>query len=88
MSKLQLSKETNKVFWRWYFLGGAGWNYEKMQGLGYYFSTLPLIKKLYKNEDDLKKAWQMRIYMIAFRHSGVLFCLMWTTLTILPTVLR
>ena len=32
MSKMD--KVKNKVFWRWYFLGGAGWNYEKMQGLG------------------------------------------------------
>ena len=61
MSKMQLSKETNKVFWRWYFLGGAGWNYEKMQGLGYYFSTLPLIKKIYKKDDDLKKAAQVEM---------------------------
>ena len=61
MSKMQLSKETNKVFWRWYFLGGAGWNYEKMQGLGYYFSTLPLIKKIYKKDDDLEKAAQVEM---------------------------
>ena len=30
-----------------------------MQGLGYYFSTLPLIKKIYKKDDDLKKAAQV-----------------------------
>ena len=56
MSKVQsgLSKESKSVFWRWYFLGGAGWNYEKMQGLGYYFSMLPMIKKQ-KDEEDRKK---------------------------------
>ena len=43
--KVVLTKEGNQVFWRWYFLGGCGWNYEKMQGLGYYFSMLPMIKK-------------------------------------------
>lgn len=52
MSNVNMSKESKKVFWRWYFLGGAGWNYEKMQGLGYYFSMLPLIKKLYKTNEE------------------------------------
>lgn len=50
MSKI--TKEGNQVFWRWYFLGGCGWNYEKMQGLGYYFSMLPMIKKQTKKEDQ------------------------------------
>lgn len=45
-----------KTFWRWYFLGGAGWNYEKMQGLGYYFSMLPMIKERYTDIEDQKKA--------------------------------
>lgn len=35
MSKSTVTKEGNKAFWRWYFLGGCGWNYEKMQGLGF-----------------------------------------------------
>lgn len=48
-----MTKETKQVFWRWYFLGGAGWNYEKMQGLGYYFSMLPMVKKQ-KDEEDRK----------------------------------
>ena len=48
-----MNKESKKVFWRWYFLGGAGWNYEKMQGLGYYFSMLPMIKKQ-KDEESRK----------------------------------
>lgn len=46
----------NQTFWRWYFLGGAGWNYEKMQGLGYYYSMLPMIKSKYQNVEDQKKA--------------------------------
>ncbi|MFR2691635.1 MAG: PTS system mannose/fructose/sorbose family transporter subunit IID [Enterocloster bolteae] len=48
-----LQKESKSVFWRWYFLGGAGWNYEKMQGLGYFYSMLPMIKKQ-KDEEDRK----------------------------------
>ena len=58
MSKMD--KVKNKVFWRWYFLGGAGWNYEKMQGLGYYFSMLPMIKKQ-KTEEDQKKMAQTQL---------------------------
>ena len=53
-NKVVMTKEGKKVFWRWYFLGGCGWNYEKMQGLGYYFSMLPMIKK-HQNPDDQKK---------------------------------
>ena len=47
MSKMVngLTKESRSVFWRWYFLGGAGWNYEKMQGLGYFYSMLPMVRK-------------------------------------------
>lgn len=53
---VKLSPEMKKVFWRWYFFGQAGWNYEKMQGLGYYYSMYPLIDKLYGNSDDAVKA--------------------------------
>ncbi|PNV63632.1 PTS fructose transporter subunit IID [Clostridium sp. chh4-2] len=52
----EMSGVKKQTFWRWYFLGGAGWNYEKMQGLGYYFSMLPLVKKCYQNEEDKKTA--------------------------------
>ena len=34
--------------------GGAGWNYEKMQGLGYFYSMLPMIKQQ-KTEEEQKK---------------------------------
>ncbi|HIT63819.1 MAG TPA: PTS system mannose/fructose/sorbose family transporter subunit IID [Candidatus Ventrimonas merdavium] len=54
-NKVAISKEGKQVFWRWYFLGGCGWNYEKMQGLGYYFSMLPMIKKA-KEEDQKQLA--------------------------------
>lgn len=54
--KTIITKEGNRVFWRWYFLGGCGWNYEKMQGLGYYYSMLPMIKKQKSEEDKQKLA--------------------------------
>ncbi|WP_426262603.1 PTS system mannose/fructose/sorbose family transporter subunit IID [Latilactobacillus sakei] len=50
--QIKLSPEMKKVFWRWYFFGQAGWNYEKMQGLGYYYSIYPLIDKLYGASDE------------------------------------
>ena len=49
-------KDISKVRYRWLLLGEAAWNYEKMQGLGYCFSMLPILRKLYPDPDDLKKA--------------------------------
>lgn len=49
-------KDINRAFWRWSLLGEAGWNYEKMQGLGYCYTVMPFLKKIYSNEDDLQKA--------------------------------
>lgn len=51
-----LSPEMKKVFWRWYFFGQAGWNYEKMQGLGYYYSIYPLLEKLYGTSEEGARA--------------------------------
>lgn len=55
-SNVKIDKERDKTFWRWYFLGGCGWNYEKMQGLGYFYSMLPMIQKQKSNEDKKKMA--------------------------------
>lgn len=49
-------KDINKVFWRWSLAGEAGWNYEKMQGLGYCYTVMPFLEKIYDNEDDLQNA--------------------------------
>lgn len=38
------------------FPGGAGWNYEKMQGLGYFYSMLPMIKQQKTAEEQKKMA--------------------------------
>lgn len=56
MSKRKMDRDLNKVFWRWFFFGQASWNYQKFQGLGYYFSILPLLKNLYKDTEDRQKA--------------------------------
>ncbi|MFC6295161.1 PTS system mannose/fructose/sorbose family transporter subunit IID [Lactiplantibacillus daoliensis] len=55
-NKVELSKTNKKTFWRWYFFGQAGWNYEKMQGLGYYYSVYPLIKQIYGKTDVAAEA--------------------------------
>lgn len=50
--KLQLTKsDRKKVWWRSTFLQGS-WNYERMQNLGWAYSLIPAIKKLYTNKED------------------------------------
>ena len=45
--KLQLTKsDRQKVWWRSTFLQGS-WNYERMQNLGWAYSLIPAIKRLY-----------------------------------------
>ncbi|MDN5580382.1 MAG: PTS system mannose/fructose/sorbose family transporter subunit IID, partial [Lactococcus raffinolactis] len=45
--KIKLSKNDRlAVAWRSTFLQGS-WNYERMQNLGWAFSLIPAIKKLY-----------------------------------------
>lgn len=40
-----------KVWWRSTFIQGS-WNYERMQNLGWAYSLIPAIKKLYTNKED------------------------------------
>ena len=56
MTKLE-KKDVNKVFWRNLVGLQLGWNYERMQGLGYSWVMMPALKKLYKDKpEDMKKA--------------------------------
>jgi fructoselysine/glucoselysine PTS system EIID component len=48
-------KELRQVFWRSFALQGA-FNYERMQSLGYAYTMIPVIKKLYHNHDDQVQA--------------------------------
>ncbi|MDR0920979.1 MAG: PTS system mannose/fructose/sorbose family transporter subunit IID [Lactobacillales bacterium] len=41
---------------RWYFANSTGWNYEKMQGLGYYFAMYPFIMEKYTTLEERKEA--------------------------------
>lgn len=47
-------KDVDRAWFRWITRAQAGWNYETMQGLGYVCTMLPFLKKVYKNEDELK----------------------------------
>lgn len=58
------TKEINQVRYRWLLLGEASWNYEKMQALGYCYSMIPVLVKLYPDKEDLKKA--LRTHMQFF----------------------
>ena len=34
-----------KAFWRYIFLFQCGWNYERMQSVGYCYTMIPILKK-------------------------------------------
>lgn len=50
-------KDFRKTFWRSFTLLNS-FNYERMEGLGYLFSIMPELKKIYKDDPEgLKKAY-------------------------------
>ena len=59
--KIQLSKsDRQKVWWRSTFLQGS-WNYERMQNLGWAYSLIPAIKKLYTKKEDQAAALERHL---------------------------
>lgn len=48
-------KDLIKVFFRSLALQGS-WNYERMQALGFAYTMIPIIKKLYKTKEDVSAA--------------------------------
>lgn len=53
---IKLTKsDINKVYVRNLFGLQWGWNYEKMQGLGYTYVMMPVLKRLYKDDPDQMK---------------------------------
>ena len=59
--KFQLSKsDRKKVWWRSQFLQGS-WNYERMQNLGWAYSLIPAIKKLYTTKEDQAAALERHL---------------------------
>ena len=59
--KIQLTKsDRRKVWWRTTFLQGS-WNYERMQNLGWAYSLIPAIKKLYTTKEDRAAALERHL---------------------------
>ena len=59
--KLQLTKsDRQKVWWRSTFLQGS-WNYGRMQNLGWAYSLIPAIKRLYTKKEDQAAALERHL---------------------------
>lgn len=50
MNKLFTKQELRRINLRHMFGLQLGHNYERMQGLGYFYAILPALKKIYKDE--------------------------------------
>ncbi|MEH7106397.1 PTS system mannose/fructose/sorbose family transporter subunit IID [Bacillus sp. JJ1764] len=48
-------KDINRLFWR-SFQQEFSWNYERQGNLGFTYAMIPILKKLYKNKEDLAAA--------------------------------
>jgi len=58
MENTKLTKsDLSSVFWRYVIANELGWNYERMQSVGYCFSILPVYKRLCKDEESYKEAF-------------------------------
>lgn len=55
-------KDIRRVYLRNLFALQFGWNYEKMQGLGYTYVIMPALRRLYGNDPDkMKRAMKMHL---------------------------
>ncbi|MEN6435818.1 MAG: PTS system mannose/fructose/sorbose family transporter subunit IID [Anaerolineaceae bacterium] len=43
-------------YWRWLFFSHSTYNWERLQGLGFAHSMAPIIRKLYKKQEDIRAA--------------------------------
>jgi PTS system mannose-specific IID component len=57
-------KDLSSAFRRYFFSLEASWNYERMQGLGYLFTMLPIIKSVHKSKEEQKNS--MKLHMEFF----------------------
>jgi mannose/fructose/N-acetylgalactosamine-specific phosphotransferase system component IID len=46
-----------RAFWRYLFLNQLGWNYERMQSVGYCAAILPILRKTRPDPEDFKEAF-------------------------------
>lgn len=63
ISKSDISKsDINKLGIRWILLSQAAWSYNKMMAPGYFAATYPVLKKIYKDDEEgLKKSVETSI---------------------------
>jgi len=57
-TKVLDKKDVIKSWIRWFFFAQSNYNYERLQATAFAHSMLPVIKKLYKNNEDKKAAVQ------------------------------
>lgn len=53
-------KDLQKLFWRSIPMEHS-WNYERMDNVGFAWALMPILKKLYPNKEDYKKALQRHL---------------------------
>lgn len=53
-------KDLMRVFWRSFTLEWA-WNYERQDNLGYCYSMVPILNKIYDNVEDRKEAYKRHL---------------------------
>jgi PTS system mannose-specific IID component len=46
-----------RSFWRYLFMNQCGWNYERMQSVGYCYAMLPILQKTRPDPEDFKEAF-------------------------------
>ena len=49
------------AFWRYVFFFQCGWNYERMQSVGYCFTMLPILKKTRPDPEEFKEAFMTNL---------------------------
>ncbi len=60
MSEQITKKDLMRVFWRSLALQGC-FNYERMQAIGYAYGMIPVLEKLYPNQEDMSEALQRHL---------------------------
>jgi PTS system mannose-specific IID component len=49
-------RDVQRSFWLWTFFSHANYNYERLQGTAFAHAMTPIIRKLYKDPDEIKAA--------------------------------
>ncbi|GEA29589.1 PTS system mannose/fructose/sorbose family transporter subunit IID [Clostridium diolis] len=60
-TKVLDKRDVIKSWIRWFFFAQSNYNYERLQATAFAHSMLPVIKKLYKNNEDKKAAVQRHL---------------------------